>query len=217
MSFLSKKSHKEAFSDILDRKECFLDLKSEVLKKSKKSTFCKVVSPWFLSKNRPFPYMFFFSKKSKKETFFYILDRKQCFLDLKGEVLAKSQKSIFCIGVSPWFLAKNRPFSYNFFFEQKARKKYFLIFWIENKVFLTFKVKFSQSLKKRHFAKGLVHGFLKKIDLFFIRFFFFSKKMQKKTFFDIRDRKECFLDLKSEILKKSKKSTFCKGVSPWFF
>ena len=41
--------------------------------------------------------------------------------------------------------------------------------------------------------------------------------MQKKTFFDILDRKECFLDLKSEILKKSKKSTFGKVVSPWFF
>ena len=38
--------------------------------KSKQSVFCKGVSPWFLSKNRPFSYMFFFSKKSQKETFF---------------------------------------------------------------------------------------------------------------------------------------------------
>ena len=124
--------------------------------------------------------MFFFSKKSQKETFFYILDRKQCFLDLKGEVLAKSQKSTFCIGVSPWFLAKNRPFSYNFVFEQKAREKYFLIFWIENKVFWTFKVKFSQSLKKRHFAKGLVHGFVKKSTFFL--YFFLAKEARKKHF-----------------------------------
>ena len=29
------------------------------------------------------------SKESKKETFFDILDSKECFLDLKSEVLAK--------------------------------------------------------------------------------------------------------------------------------
>ena len=72
----SQKSQKITFFDILDGKECFLDLKSEVLKNSKKSTFCKGVSPWFLSKNRPFSYQIFFEQKRKKETFFDILDRK---------------------------------------------------------------------------------------------------------------------------------------------
>ena len=57
---LSKESKKETFFDVLDRKERFLDLKSEVLKKSKKSTFCKGISPWFLSKNRALFHMFFF-------------------------------------------------------------------------------------------------------------------------------------------------------------
>ena len=33
---------------VLDRKECFLDQKNDVLKKSKKSKFSKEVSPWFL-------------------------------------------------------------------------------------------------------------------------------------------------------------------------
>ena len=37
-------------------------------------------------------------------------------------------------------------------------------------------------------------------------FFFLSKESQEKTFFDILNRKECFLDLKSKLLKKSKKS-----------
>ena len=114
--FLSQKGQKERFFDILDRKECFLDLKSEVLKKSKKSTFCKGVSPWFFSKNRPFSYMFFLTKKSQKERFFDILDRNECFLDLKSEVLKRSKKSTFCKRVSPWFLSKNRLFSYMFFF-----------------------------------------------------------------------------------------------------
>ena len=39
-----------------------------------------------------------------------------------------------------------------------------------------------------------------------------SKESQKETFFDILDSKECFLDSKSEILAKSKKLTFCKGL-----
>ena len=34
----------------------------------------------------------FLRKKSKKETFFDILDRKQSFLELKSEVLTKSKK-----------------------------------------------------------------------------------------------------------------------------
>ena len=135
MNFLSKKSQKQTVFDILDRKECFLDLKSEILKKSTKSTFCKGVSPWFLSKNRPFSYMFFFSKKSQKQTVFDILDGKESFLDLKSEVLKKSKKSSFCKRVSPWFLSKNRPFSYMFFLTKKARKKQFFIFWIENNAF----------------------------------------------------------------------------------
>ena len=106
-----------------NRKEYFLDLKREVLKNSKKSTFCKGVSPWFLSKNRPFSHFFFLTKKSQKETFFDILDRKECFLDLKSEVLKNSKKWTVCKGVSPWFLSKNRPFSHMFFFLDKKSQK----------------------------------------------------------------------------------------------
>ena len=157
--FLSETSLKETFFYILDRKECFFDLKSEVLKKSRKSTFCKGVSPWFLSKNRPFCYMFFVSEKSQKQTVFDILENKEWFLDLKSEVLKKSKKAPFCKEVSPWFMSKK--------------------------------------------------------STFFL-YVFFSKKRQKQTVFDILDRKESFLDLKSKVLKKSRKSTFCKGVSPWF-
>ena len=157
--FLAKKTRNKQFFYILDRKECFLDLKSEVLIKSGKTTFCKGVSPWFLQKNRPVSYMCFFSKKSQKQTVFDILDTKESFLDLKSKVLKMSRKSTFCKGVSPWFLSKKRPFSY---------------------------------------------------------MFFLSKKSQKQTGFDILDRKECFVDLKSQVPAKSKKSAFCKGASPWF-
>ena len=90
----------------------------------KKSAFCKGVSLWFLSKNRPFPHIFFLlSKKSKKKTFFDILDRNECFLDQKRKVLNISKKSTFCKGVSQWFLCKNRPFSYKIFWGQKRKKE----------------------------------------------------------------------------------------------
>ena len=59
--------------------------------------------------------------------------------------------------------------------------------------------------------KGLVHGFVKKIVLFLINFLilcFLGKTSQKKSFFDILDIKEWFLDQKSEVLKKSKNSNF---------
>ena len=135
-----------------------------------------------LWKYRPFCYMFFLAKKSQKETFFYILDSKECFLDLKSEVLAKSKKSTFCKGVSPWFFSKNRPFSYKFFFAQKAKKKHFLIFWTENKAFWTLKVKFWNSRKKSTFCKGVSPLFLSKNRPFCYMFSFLQKKGRKKRF-----------------------------------
>ena len=103
-----------------------------------------------------------------------------------------------------------------FFFQQKAMKKHFLIFWKEHKVFGTQKWSSHKVEKNRHFAKGLVHGFCQKINLFLICFFW-AKKSRKKHFFYILDRKECFLDYKREVLKNFHKSTFWKRVSPWFF
>ena len=57
--FIEQTKQEKTFFDILDSIEYFLDLQSETLANSKKSTFCKGVSPMFLSKNRPFSYMFF--------------------------------------------------------------------------------------------------------------------------------------------------------------
>ena len=123
MFFLSKQSQKETFFDLLDRNECFLDVKSEVQKKSKKSTFWNGVSPWFLSKNWPVFYIFFFNKERQKETFFDILDRKECFF--------------------LWFLFQKIDLFLIFFFQQKKpRRSSFFIFWKVNNAFYTWKVKF---------------------------------------------------------------------------
>ena len=127
VSFLAK-SHKETFFDILDRKKSSLDLKSEVLTKSKKNrSFAKGLVHGFCQKIDLFSYVFFFKKKGQKEAFFYILDRKECHLDLKGEVLSKSKNIVILEGVSPWFLSKNLPYSYKIFFLAKREERKF--FW----------------------------------------------------------------------------------------
>ena len=141
----------------------------------------------FVQKSTFFSCVFFLSQKTLKKTFFDIF--------------------------SPWFFFKNGCFSNLFFLAKKARKKHFFIFWIVKNAFQPWKVKFQQSPKSRHFAKGL--WFLSK-NRRFSYMFFFTKKSQKERVFDILDRKECFLDQKRKVLKNSKESTFCKGVSPWF-
>ena len=120
-------------------------------------------------------------------------------------------------GVSPWFLSKYRPFFICVFFGAKEdRKKHFFIFWIERMLFRPQKNSSKKLWKKIDILqRGQFMVFVKKSTFFL--YVFFSKKTQKERFFDILDRKECFFDLKSEVLKKSKKSKFSKGVSPWLF
>ena len=121
--FFSKKSQQEHFLILWIENKAFWTSKVKFSQSRKKSTICKGFSPWFFSKNRPFPHIFFFSKESKKQTFFDILDSKECFLELNSEVLKNSKKSTFCKGVSTWFLSRNRPFSYIFFFDQKKPER----------------------------------------------------------------------------------------------
>ena len=102
-----------------------------------------------------------------------------------------------------------------FLLSKKSQKKTFLNILDSKDNFLDLKSKVLKTLKNRHFAKGLVYGVRQTIDLFLICFFF-SKKSQNEKLFNILEKKEYLLDLKSETLAKSKQWTFCKGVSPWF-
>ena len=106
--FLGKLIQKRLLFNILDRKEWFLVKKSEVLKKSKKSKFCKGVCQWFFYKNRIFCHGCFLDKPTQKRSFFYILYRKEWFLNQKSEVLKKSKKQKCSKGVSLRFLSKNQ-------------------------------------------------------------------------------------------------------------
>ena len=84
--------------------------KKRSFKKVQKSKFFKGVGPWFLSKNRIFYQGYFLGKLIKNSLVFDVLDRKECFLDHKNEVLKKPRKWKYFKGVSPWFVSKNRMF-----------------------------------------------------------------------------------------------------------
>ena len=145
-------------------KKSFLHQKKKLLKKSKNSKFSKRVSPWFLSKNRTFCHLCLLGKSSQKRSFFGILDKKECFLDQKKEVLKNDKKSTFSKGVSPQFLSKNWTF-YHLCFLGKSRQR--RSFWSSGWKRTSFKAEkgsFKNS-KIRNFPKGLVHAFYQKIEL----------------------------------------------------
>ena len=77
--FSQKLCKKRSFSDILERKQLFLDQKIKVLTKAKKWTFFKGVSPCSLSKNRTFSYLRFSQISYQKRSFFDIVERKEWF------------------------------------------------------------------------------------------------------------------------------------------
>ena len=74
-----QKRKKETFFNILDRKQSFLDLKNEVLKKSKNRHFEKGLVHGFCQKIDFFFHILFFEQRKTEQTFFDILDRKECF------------------------------------------------------------------------------------------------------------------------------------------
>ena len=67
---------------------------------------------------------------------------------------------------------------------------------------------------KWKFSKGVSPWILSKNRSFSYRCFL-EKLCQKRTFFDILDRKQSFLDQKIEVSIRAQKWTFFKGVSPW--
>ena len=66
------------------------------------------------------------------------------------------------------------------------------------------------------FSKGLSHGFGQNFQIFFFSLFFFIKGLN--ILFDyLQERKQPFPDYKDDIIKKSKKWDFFKGVNPWYW
>ena len=61
--------------------------------------------------------------------------------------------------------------------------------------------------------KGVGPWFWSKNRIFLSCMFFLAKLSKKRSFFDILNKQDCFLDQKNRLLEKSKRSRFCKGVS----
>ena len=80
MGVFSQKSYqKTSFLILWKEKNDFKRKKIKVLKRAKKWTFSKGVSPWIWSKNRTFSYRYFLEKLCQKRLFLDILNRKQSF------------------------------------------------------------------------------------------------------------------------------------------
>ena len=78
-------------------------------------------------------------------------------------------------------------------------------------IFRPKKLKLSQGRKSGHFLKGLVHRFCPKIKLSLIAVFL-QKFCQKRSFFDILDRKQSFQDHKIHGLTPLKNVHCLKGL-----
>ena len=81
-------------------------------------------------KNRSFSHMFFFfEQKKEKETFFHILDKKECFLDKKEQFQKTLKNRHFAKGLVQGFDQKIDLFLISFFFfEQKSKKETFFLY-----------------------------------------------------------------------------------------
>ena len=97
-----------------------------------------------------------------------------------------------------------------------------IIFWTiftENKTRVNmtiFRQKCFSTIFRYFYSLKMLVSSVEQIQRLFYRLFFGEIQPQKKSLFDILDKKECFLDQKSKVRKKTKNSKICKGVSPWF-
>ena len=117
-------------------------------------------------------------------------------------------------GVSSWFLAKNRPLSHVHFFGKSSHQRSFFDILDRKECFLDRNSEVWKKCKKSKIYKGVSPWFLSKNGRFF-HSGFLGKSSHKRLFFDLLNRKECFLDRNSEVWKRCKKSKICKGVSPY--
>ena len=111
-------------------------------------------------------------------------------------------------------MCQNRSFSYRRFSQKFYQKTTFLIFWKKRMILSEKKNKVLKRAQKWTFSKGVSPWILSKNRTF--SFPCFSRKLcHKKSFLNILNKKQSFLDQKMILLTRAKKWTFSKGVSPW--
>ena len=117
---------KNAFYNILKRKNAFLGYKNKRFKKAKKWHFSKAVNPWFWSKNWPFFLLLFLGNVGQENLFYDILEQKKSFLAYKNNKFKKSKNWYFSKGFNPWFWSKYGHCPNFFFIKYRPGKR---LFW----------------------------------------------------------------------------------------
>ena len=137
---------------------------------------------------------------SHKRSFFDILNTQESFLDQNSKVKKKISKNrkFAMKELAYGFCQKIDLFLICLFSGYLATKDCFLIVWIESNACYTKIVKFEKSPNTREFAcKGLDLSFCQKSTFF--SSVFFGICSHKKSFFDILNRKQCFLDRRRKV------------------
>ena len=112
--FLDNKGQGNVFYDILERKTPFQAIKTIRSKSRDITIFPKGLTHGFGPKMPFFPTSLFLGSIGQENFFYYILQRKNAFLDYKNKKFKMSKNCHFSYRVNPWFWSKNDHFS-NFF------------------------------------------------------------------------------------------------------
>ena len=144
----------------------------------------------------------FQANQGRNDCFFDILDRKEYFLEQKSELFKKCVKNRkFLKGAVHDSCPKIELFTMCAFFPNQGGKDCLLILWIEKNTFQTRKVKLQRRPKNRVFQRGQFVFLSKNQACYHVGFL--GRPRQKRSFSNILDRKEYFLEQKSEVSKTS--------------
>ena len=159
--FSSHIGQEKVFYDILDGKKVFLGYKNKKLKKSKNWYFSKGVNPWFWSKNRHSPKVYFLGNVSQANVFYDIPERRNAFLDYKNKKFNQSKNWHFSKDVNQWFWYENSNFS-TFFLGNIGQENVFYHILGRINAFLGYKKNQLKKWKNWHFSKGVNRWFWSK-------------------------------------------------------
>ena len=197
-------------------KKRFLGYKKKKIKRSKNWHFCKLVNPWFWSKNGHFSDIFFLGNICQKNVFYDMIQRKKAFLGYKNKKIKRSKNWHFAKGVNPWFWSKNGHFSNFHFLSNIGQENVFYDILERKNAFLGYKNKKFKKSKNWHFSKGVNAWFWSKNDRF-SNFYFLGNMGQENFFYKILERKNACLGCKKKKFKESKNCYFSKGFNPWLW
>ena len=159
----------------LDRKECSLDKKTQVLKMLKKSKFSKEDSVCrFCQKMIIFLIDISLANPFRNDRFLDILDKKECILEKKSQVIKKSKRSKF----SKKGCLENGHFSHRCFLGKSSQEWSVFDTMNRKECFLGKKSQVLKKFKKSKFSHGVTPLFFLKNGQFYpsCLFLFWAKK-----------------------------------------